>query len=79
MGYRTDLAVEAMDYGAGRHAARQMRGFTRTEEETEGFSVTKLVIHTEEVAQALEKPCGTYATLGLGALIRREEIGRAHV
>ncbi len=73
MGYRTDLAVEAMDYGAGRQAARQMRGFTRTEEETEGFSVTKLVIHTEEVAQALEKPCGTYATLGLGALIRREE------
>jgi len=73
MGYRTDLAVEALDYGAGKQAAGQMRGFTRTEEATEGFTVTKLVIHTEEVAQALEKPCGTYATLDLGALIRREE------
>ncbi len=73
MGYRTDLAVEALDYDEGKQAAKKMRGFTRTEEETEGFSITKLVIHTEEVAQALGKPCGVYATLELGALIRREE------
>lgn len=73
MGYRTDLAVEALDYDAGKQSARRMRGFTRTEEESEGFSITKLVIHTEEVSQALEKPRGTYATLELGALIRREE------
>lgn len=73
MSYRTDLAVEALDYAEANEAAPHMRGFTRTEEQAEGFSITKLVIHTEEVSQALEKPRGTYATLGLGALIRREE------
>lgn len=73
MSYRTDLAVEALDYDAGKQAARTLRGFSRTQEESEGFSVTRLVIHTDEVAQALQKPKGTYATLDLGALIRREE------
>lgn len=73
MSYRTDLAVEALDFDAGKQSARQLRGFSRTTEECEGFSVTRLVIHTDEVAQALEKPRGTYATLDLGALIRREE------
>ena len=73
MSYRTDLAVEALDFDARKQAARKLRGFSRTEEESEGFSVTRLVIHTDEVAQALEKPKGTYATLDLGALIRREE------
>lgn len=73
MAYRTDLAVEALDFDEGKKAAKALRGFSRTQEESEGFSVTRLVIHTDEVAQALEKPKGTYATLDLGALIRREE------
>lgn len=67
MAFRTDLAAEACARASHQPGARQ------TETEREGFSLIETVIETEEAARAIGKPVGRYRTLGLGALIRREE------
>lgn len=67
MAFRTDLAAEALARAPRCPGARQ------TEREEDGFSVIETVIETADAAQKIGKPVGRYRTLGLGALIRREE------
>lgn len=71
---RTDLAVESHQLwreGAGDAAA--LPGVRAEEEDREGFPVTTVTISSPEAARALGKPQGTYVTLELDGLIRREE------
>ena len=71
---RTDLAVEAHQLwkeGAGN--ASSLPGVRAEEENREGFPVTTVTISSTEAAQALGKPRGTYVTLELDGLLRREE------
>ena len=77
---RTDLAVEARDLWtetAGRTG--KLEGVKSWEALREGCPVTTVEILDEDGAKKLEKPVGTYVTIGLGGLRRREEdaFGRA--
>ena len=75
---RTDLAVEAAQLwregGAG-----ELRGVEQEESTREGYPVTTVRIVDEEGAKAIGKPVGTYVTITLDGLARREEdaFGRA--
>lgn len=66
---RTDLAVEAVQT----EAAGTLNGVEQTEALREGFLVTTVKITDPQAAQALGKPMGTYVTLELGPLTRREK------
>lgn len=71
---RTDLAVEAHQlWREGAGDASSLPGVRAEEEEREGFPVTTVTITSPEAAQALGKPQGTYVTLELDGLLRREE------
>ena len=71
---RTDLAVEAHQlWREGAEDASSLPGVRAEEEEREGFPVTTVTISGEEAARALGKPRGTYVTLELDGLLRREE------
>ena len=77
---RTDLAVEARELwqeGAGR--AARLPGVTAEERSREGIPVTTVRILDREGEQALGKPRGTYVTLTLDGVARREDdiFGRA--
>ena len=75
---RTDLAVEAAQLwregGAG-----ELRAVEQEESTREGYPVTTVRIVAEEGAKAIGKPGGTYVTITLEGLARREEdaFGRA--
>lgn len=75
---RTDLAVEAAQLwregGAG-----ELRGVKQEESSREGYPVTTVRVLDEEGARAIGKPVGTYVTITLDGLARREEdsFGRA--
>ena len=70
---RTDLAVEAHQlWREGAGDAASLPGVLAREEEREGFPVTTVTISSSEAAQALGKPRGTYVTLELDGLLRRE-------
>ena len=75
---RTDLAVEAAQLwregGAG-----ELKGVKQKESSREGYPVTTVRILDEEGAKAIGKPVGTYVTITLDGLARREEdaFGRA--
>ena len=71
---RTDLAVEARELwtqSAGEKSA--LAGVQAEERKREGYPVTVVKVLNEEGAQALGKPVGTYVTLELSGLKRREE------
>ena len=71
---RTDLAVEARELwaqSAGEKSA--LAGMQAEERKQEGYPVTVVKVLNEEGAQALGKPVGTYVTLELSGLKRREE------
>lgn len=71
---RTDLAVEAHQLwreGAGDTAS--LPGVRAQEEDRDGFPVTTVTVSSREGAQALGKPQGTYITIELDGLLRREE------
>ncbi len=71
---RTDLAVEAKalwEESAGEQT--KLRGVEARESCREGYDVTTVKILDEQGEKALGKPVGTYVTLGLGGLRRREE------
>ena len=71
---RTDLAVEAHQlWREGVGEAESLSGVRAEEEDREGFPVTTVTITTPEAAQTLNKPQGTYVTLELDGLLRREE------
>ena len=67
---RTDLALEAHELLGGE---KKLPGVTCRETEAEGFPLTTVEVTDREGAQALGKPEGTYHTLDLTGLERREE------
>lgn len=71
---RTDLAVEA--HALWRESAGEttrLKGMAAREEQVEGMTVTRVEILDQEGARALGKPEGTYLTLDISPLWRREE------
>lgn len=71
---RTDLAVEA--HALWRESAGEttrLKGVAAREEQAEGMAVTRVEILDQEGARALGKPEGTYLTLDVSPLWRREE------
>ena len=77
---RTDLALEARElWSESAEAETELEGVRAREEEREGYPVTTVRIRDEAGARALGKPVGTYVTLELDGLARREEdaFGRA--
>ena len=67
MAIRTDLACEA----GGLSAERE--GVTQNTREERGFPVTEVNITSESAAEALHKPVGKYITVGLDAILHRED------
>ena len=77
---RTDLAVEAAQlWRESAGESTKLEGVEARESLREGFPVTTVRILNARGAKALGKPVGTYVTLDLSALIRRENdaFGRA--
>lgn len=71
---RTDLACEARElWQAGEKGARALPGVKAEDGESEGFATHTVTIGSEEGARALGRPRGTYITLELDGLLRREE------
>lgn len=70
-GFRTDLAVEAAE-DARAQSAGELPGVVQRETEREGLTVTRVEITGEEGAALLGKPIGTYLTLDVGPVVRRE-------
>lgn len=71
---RTDLALEAREiWESGAKKADRLRGVESTQTTREGYPVTTVRITDREGQQALGKPMGTYITLELSGLKRREE------
>lgn len=71
---RTDLAVEA--HALWRESAGEttrLKGVAAREEQVEGMTVTRVEILDQEGTRALGKPEGTYLTLDVSPLWRREE------
>jgi len=66
---RTDLALEAREL----QGDAPLSGVRCENSEREGFPLTTVQVETQEGAQALGKPVGTYHTLDLTGLGRREE------
>jgi len=74
MSRRTDLAVEAREIqqeSAGK--TTELPGVQAEDQKSHGYDVTVVRILDQTGAQSLGKPQGTYVTVELGALIRREE------
>lgn len=67
---RTDLAVEEKVL---RESAGRLSGVESEESQTEGFEVTTVRVVSPAGAMALGKPIGTYVTLEMGPLKRREK------
>ena len=76
---RTDLAVEAAQLWRERGGAGALPGVAQGEALREGFPVETVRILDDRGAEALGKPEGTYVTLTLEGLARRERdaFGRA--
>ena len=71
---RTDLAAEAHQlWREGTGKTTRLDGVMAQDEELCGCPVTRVEILDEEGARALGKPVGTYLTLDVSALWRREE------
>jgi len=70
--YFTDLASESRDLWK-KSNQEELPGVISRREERFGFSCDRVEIRSNEAAEALCKPRGTYVTLELDALFRREE------
>lgn len=71
---RTDLALEAREiWQEGAQKADRLRGVESARTVREGYPVTTVRITSAEGQRALGKPVGTYITLELPGLKRREE------
>lgn len=69
---RTDLAMEAREAWS-RENVGELSGVTTESHVREGFKITTVKIESQEAAEKLCKPIGTYSTLELGRLLRRED------
>lgn len=65
MAIRTDLAVEVIE-----NSGLTSESATQTQKDLEGFQLTQVKIHQED--DTLGKPPGSYYTLSVDALLRRE-------
>jgi len=77
---RTDLALEARElWQESAREQTKLEGVAAREERREGFAVTTVQVLSAAGAQAIGKPEGTYITVELDGLQRREEdaFGRA--
>lgn len=77
---RTDLAVEAHQlWSESAEKETRLPGVKARDTDREGYSVTTVEILDQQGANALGKPVGTYVTIDLAGLARREEdaFGRA--
>lgn len=71
---RTDLASEAREiWQETADETTKLQGVTVQEKTVHGFEQTTVKILDAKGAEALDKPQGTYITLELGALLRREK------
>lgn len=71
---RTDLAVEAKElWRETAEKQTELQGVKSREKENNGFKVTTVEILDEEGAKELDKPVGTYITMEIDKLIRRED------
>ena len=71
---RTDLALEACEiWESGEKTESRLQGVESCKTDREGYPVTTVKITAQEGAQALGKPIGTYVTLELPGLKRRED------
>ncbi len=68
---RTDLALEAFQHAAG--TARRIAGALSQEERHGEVVISRVYVQTDEAAQALGKPKGTYVTIEARGLRRRNE------
>lgn len=75
MAFRTDLACEAMEHS---NALREHTGICKTSRTIGGFTIDCVEVQTAQAADALGKPCGTYCTMTLDPLTRRESDAFAH-
>ncbi|MBM6925501.1 GPR endopeptidase [Pseudoflavonifractor phocaeensis] len=76
---RTDLAVEAAQLLREGGSPGALEGVLQEETEREGWPVTVVKITDDRGAKAIGKPVGSYVTIDLAGLARREEdaFGRA--
>jgi len=71
---RTDLAIEAREIWAeSAPETTQLSGVKAEDIKSHGYDVTRVQILDREGERALNKPRGTYITVELSALARREE------
>jgi spore protease len=71
---RTDLAMEAREiWQESAQKTTRLPGVLAQEREVGGFMITTVQVLDEEGEKELCKPIGTYVTIELGALARREE------
>ena len=71
---RTDLALEAREIWAeSAREQEQIEGVEAAQSTREGYPVTTVRITSKQGERALGKPVGTYVTLELAGLKRREE------
>lgn len=71
---RTDLALEAREiWASGAQKSDRLRGVESAQTTREGYPVTTVRITDRAGQEALGKPMGTYITLELPGLKRREE------
>ncbi len=71
---RTDLAVEAQQLwreSAGEQT--QLKGVKSRETDKNGYTVTTVEILDDDGAQAIGKPVGTYITVAIDKLVRRDD------
>lgn len=71
---RTDLAVEARElWHESAEKQTELKGIKSTEKDLNGFKVTTVEILDDEGANALNKPVGTYITIEIDKLVKRED------
>lgn len=71
---RTDLAVEAKElWRESAQSQTKLNGVKSRESVENGYKITTVEILNEEGAQALSKPVGTYITMDIDKLIKRED------
>lgn len=71
---RTDLAVEARDlWKESAEKTTQLKGVASRDETENGYKITTVEILDNDGAQALGKPVGTYITMEIDKLVRRED------
>ena len=66
MAIRTDLAIEVLE-----NSGQTTQNAVQTEKNLEGFRLTQVEIHRDD--ERIGKPPGSYYTLSVDALLRREE------